>query len=830
MQATLQNPSSHATAADIQRDLTKLANDLPNAFADMGSSQAKALTTLLASIEQQYAARHGNALSISSLVTELQTGFQIIQLKNEIAEARIDPNGRAREEAAAKLLTDVVKKLDPQTAQAFAAEAKQMADTLRANGVDGSRPAYPTPRVAPEVTPPTPSATRQTENARQETQSTRAEHGRDATAAPKQSEPVSSPDRSGGPSRQSEATTQSEKTKETPAPEKGTDQKEASKKAADRVEQSSQNREKIVPNEPVTACSEASAKVASSSLNVKVDHSSAISQPTLQKSDVKETTLERPPQVNTKGSSPTPEATLRLDKNAIAPQNRPLPKSDERGSHVTRQGEKAQGSPVSETVRQDVSRRATSNSASSQKESGLTQGNKSSPHNGVSNEIVPVSARRLGASSTSTLTGERVSHRNESPSRRESAIASRKNGTSRGNLAHSNRTRPKEGSTRSARQLRAEVRTRESQLTARELRQGSKNKLETAMRLRSRSNATQEKKSQKQTTQNRLRRENSVREMRKERPQREGSRNNQRGNNLERGRRVALKGFRDTQAGRERSRSSQGKGQGSDRQLRNTKRISISTLSSAEQLKAARNLLQRINSRARSVDLKQRIRNKETNPRLKGKDLQRLPKRQGDRAKSGESLRAGENGRPRNQKRSPNQFPERSKDIRQALRNITLKDLPSEAALRALPPKVRIEVFRVKGKIQQMAVRLNHLNLPPALQKRILAELSLADVERLVAMTSGSKTSKARRKKKVLEQMGQTTDQDALFTLEDLVESSIDGGAATSIEQSAPSESTEGEVSSDTGTEETTDVEADNNLPTKTLDTVIVKESDSASL
>lgn len=178
--------------------------------------------------------------------------------------------------------------------------------------------------------------------------------------------------------------------------------------------------------------------------------------------------------------------------------------------------------------------------------------------------------------------------------------------------------------------------------------------------------------------------------------------------------------------------------------------------------------------------------------------------------------------------RRPQSLPEKSKEIRLALRQIAIKDLPRGKSIKSLPIKVRLEVVRARHRVQALTARLRQSSLPEPLIKRLTSELSTSDLERLVAILAGSRGVRGLKKKRVRGATAVYLEDDiSLAVLRDLESEAIIGSNSNSGdgEKVDPLMSEATDVAPDV---EST-VVAENAFPTKTLDTAIVKDGAAAN-
>lgn len=147
----------------------------------------------------------------------------------------------------------------------------------------------------------------------------------------------------------------------------------------------------------------------------------------------------------------------------------------------------------------------------------------------------------------------------------------------------------------------------------------------------------------------------------------------------------------------------------------------------------------------------------------------------------------------------------------------------------ALSPREMLARREVRFMIRELAARLqSSLNPRSMIYKRVMTEMTLADLERLVSILGGNRAVKGLRKKLKGGEVTQVFESDIsnsfLSQLASAASGGTTGGDAGGTEE--PSASTEGagaEASTETSTEEATLV-ADGAVPTATLSTFIMKE------
>ncbi len=131
--------------------------------------------------------------------------------------------------------------------------------------------------------------------------------------------------------------------------------------------------------------------------------------------------------------------------------------------------------------------------------------------------------------------------------------------------------------------------------------------------------------------------------------------------------------------------------------------------------------------------------------------------------------------------------------------------------------------------IRDLAARLqSFLNPRSMLYKRVMSEMTLADLERLVSILGGNRAVKGLRKKLKAGQVTQVFESDISNSFLSQLASAAGGAAAGgdaggSDEPSASAEGAAAEASPEASTEDATLV-ADGAVPTATLSTFIMKQ------
>lgn len=184
----------------------------------------------------------------------------------------------------------------------------------------------------------------------------------------------------------------------------------------------------------------------------------------------------------------------------------------------------------------------------------------------------------------------------------------------------------------------------------------------------------------------------------------------------------------------------------------------------------------------------------------------------------------------------------RSQKIVERVKTLPLKDILKIKGIRgegklgkggkegvALSPRELLARREVRFIIRDLAARLqSFLNPRSMLYKRVMSEMTLADLERLVSILGGNRAVKGLRKKLKAGEVTQVFEADISNSFLSQLASAASGAAAGgdaggSDEPSASTEGAGAEASTETSTEEATLV-ADGAVPTATLSTFIMKE------
>jgi hypothetical protein len=156
-----------------------------------------------------------------------------------------------------------------------------------------------------------------------------------------------------------------------------------------------------------------------------------------------------------------------------------------------------------------------------------------------------------------------------------------------------------------------------------------------------------------------------------------------------------------------------------------------------------------------------------------------------------------------------------------------LKELLQTRSTKELSIQARLEIVRIKSQVKRVERRLETL-LDPAtlLFSRLLSELSVSDLERLVSMLGGSRALRGLRRRRKFGTSAIKSQNDLTNTeLQELSKAAstvnqAEGGDAGEGEAATA----EGEVSTESATETESTLIADIQGPSATLTTVIVKE------
>jgi hypothetical protein len=184
----------------------------------------------------------------------------------------------------------------------------------------------------------------------------------------------------------------------------------------------------------------------------------------------------------------------------------------------------------------------------------------------------------------------------------------------------------------------------------------------------------------------------------------------------------------------------------------------------------------------------------------------------------------------------------RAQKIMERIKSLPLKDIVKIKGLKAetkvgkegreqvaLSPREALARREVRLLIRDLSARLQSvLNPRSMLYKRVMTELTLADLERLVSILGGARAVKGLRKKHKAGEVTQVFESDISNSFLSQLASASGAGLAggDSGGSSEPVSSPEGaaaETSPDASTEEATLV-ADGAVPTATLSTFIMKE------
>ena len=184
----------------------------------------------------------------------------------------------------------------------------------------------------------------------------------------------------------------------------------------------------------------------------------------------------------------------------------------------------------------------------------------------------------------------------------------------------------------------------------------------------------------------------------------------------------------------------------------------------------------------------------------------------------------------------------RSQKIVERVKMLPLKDILKIKGIRgeaklgkgakdgvALSPREMLARREVRFMIRELAARLqSFLNPRSMIYRRVMTEMTLADLERLVSILGGNRAVKGLRKKLKGGEVTQVFESDISNSFLSQLASaasgvSAGGDAGGSEEPSASTEGAGAEASTETSTEEATLV-ADGAVPTATLSTFIMKE------
>jgi hypothetical protein len=168
-------------------------------------------------------------------------------------------------------------------------------------------------------------------------------------------------------------------------------------------------------------------------------------------------------------------------------------------------------------------------------------------------------------------------------------------------------------------------------------------------------------------------------------------------------------------------------------------------------------------------------------------------------------------------------------EIRDSLRRMPLKELLQTRSTKELSIQARLEIVRIKSQVKRVERRLETL-LDPAIPlfRRLLSELSVSDLERLVSMLGGSRALRGLRRRKKF--VTSTIKSEADLTNVELQELSKEASTVNQAKGGDAGEgegvTVDGEVSIESATETESTLVADTQGPSATLTTVIVKEDD----
>jgi hypothetical protein len=184
----------------------------------------------------------------------------------------------------------------------------------------------------------------------------------------------------------------------------------------------------------------------------------------------------------------------------------------------------------------------------------------------------------------------------------------------------------------------------------------------------------------------------------------------------------------------------------------------------------------------------------------------------------------------------------RSQKIVERVKMLPLKDILKIKGIRgeaklgkgakdgvALSPREMLARREVRFMIRELAARLqSFLNPRSMIYRRVMTEMTLADLERLVSILGGNRAVKGLRKKLKGGEVTQVFESDISNSFLSQLASaasgvSAGGDAGGSEEPSASTEGAGAEASTETSTEEATLV-VDGAVPTATLSTFIMKE------
>jgi hypothetical protein len=184
----------------------------------------------------------------------------------------------------------------------------------------------------------------------------------------------------------------------------------------------------------------------------------------------------------------------------------------------------------------------------------------------------------------------------------------------------------------------------------------------------------------------------------------------------------------------------------------------------------------------------------------------------------------------------------RSQKIVERVKTLPLKDILKIKGIRgeaklgkgakdgvALSPREMLARREVRFMIRELAARLqSFLNPRSMIYRRVMTEMTLADLERLVSILGGNRAVKGLRKKLKGGEVTQVFESDISNSFLSQLASaasgvSAGGDAGGSEEPSASTEGAGAEASTETSTEEATLV-VDGAVPTATLSTFIMKE------
>jgi hypothetical protein len=181
----------------------------------------------------------------------------------------------------------------------------------------------------------------------------------------------------------------------------------------------------------------------------------------------------------------------------------------------------------------------------------------------------------------------------------------------------------------------------------------------------------------------------------------------------------------------------------------------------------------------------------------------------------------------------------RAQKIIERLKSLPLKEIVKISGLKAetrvgkgqvpISPREMLARREVRLIIRDLSARLqSFLNPRSMLYKRVMTELTLADLERLVSILGGNRAVKGLRKKHKAGEVTQVFESDISNSFLSQLASGAYGPSAGSDSggSDATSSSPEGagtETSTEASTEETTLV-ADGAVPTATLSTFLMKE------